>query len=259
MGKFLLPFREGRHTIITFSPTSIVVASFIMGVILAVQNQIQIVSLLILLILLIGTVARTRWRVVLSLAARFEIVILFWILLLPFFYGTSIIYTFAVPWGQLSAYQEGLDLGILIGLRIFGIITLFLAALSHMSLGEFIGALRTLRVPSSVLGSLLIMLRYIPLFIEERHRMQEAQQLRGYERGERMDRIRSLGFLVGSTIDRAMDRSIVVYESMALRGFGRGIVITGAGLKRNDMLLCFGLTVLVLTLIYWQILAVLLS
>ncbi len=259
MGKFLLPFREGRHTSITFSPTAILIASFIMGVILAVQTQVLILFSLIILILIIGTVTRTRWRVVLSLAARFEIVVLFWILLLPFFYGTSVIYSATMPWGPLFAYQEGLDLGLLIGLRIIGLITLFLAALSHMSLGEFIGALRTLRVPSSVLGSLLIMLRYIPLFIEERQRMQEAQQLRGFERGERKDRIQSLGFLVGSTIDRAMDRSIVVYESMALRGFGRGLVVTGAGLKRNDILLGFGLAALVFILINWQILVVLLT
>lgn len=259
MGKFLLPFREGRHTTITFSPTAILIASFIMGVILAIQIQVLILFSLLILILLIGTISRTRWRDVLSLAARFEVVVLFWILLLPLFYGTSVIYSMATPWGSLLAYQEGLDLGILIGLRIIGLITLFLAALSHMSLGEFIGALRTLRVPSSVLGSLLIMLRYIPLFIEERQRMQEAQQLRGFERGERMDRIRSLGFLVGSTIDRAMDRSIVVYESMALRGFGRGLFITGAGLKRNDILLGFGLAALLFILINWQILVVLLS
>lgn len=259
MGKFLLPFREGRHASITFSPTAIVVAAFIMGVIFAIQTQVLVVLSLIILILFIGTVARTRWRVVLSLAARFEIVILFWIFLLPFFHGNSVIYTFNLPWGELLAYREGLDLGILIGLRIFGLITLFLAAFSHMSLGEFIGALRTLRIPSSVLGSLLIMLRYIPLFIEERHRMHEAQQLRGFEQGERMDRIRSLGFLVGSTIDRAMSRSIVVYESMTLRGFGRGIEITGAGLRRNDAFLAFGLAVLVFLLINWYSLVVLLS
>jgi energy-coupling factor transport system permease protein len=259
MGMFLLPFREGRHANITFSPTAIVIAAFIMGVIFAIQTQVLVVLTLIILIFFIGTAARTKWRVVLSLAARFEIAILFWIFLLPFFYGNSVIYSFNTPWGQLHAYREGLDFGILIGLRIIGLITLFLAALSHLSLGEFIGALRTLRIPSSILGSLLIMLRYIPLFIEERHRMHEAQQLRGFERGDRMDRIRSLGFLVGSTIDRAMDRSIVVYESMTVRGFGRGIVVIGAGLKRNDIFLAIGLVILMFFLINWQSLVVLLS
>lgn len=259
MGKFLLPFHEGSHTIHTFSPTSIVLASLAMGVVLSVQTQVSMVLWLVGLILLIGTATRTRWRTVLLLAARFEAVILFWIILLPFIFGSTVVYSLPAPWGQLSIYQEGLELGLLIGLRILAIMTLFIAALSHLSLSEFIGALRTLRFPSSVLGSLLIMLRYIPLFIEERHRMQEAQQLRGFAHGERRGRVQSLGFLVGSTIDRAMVRSAVVYESMTLRGFGRGMVVFGAGLRMNDLLLFFGLVTLVFVVLNLQTLAVILQ
>jgi energy-coupling factor transporter transmembrane protein EcfT len=89
--------------------------------------------------------------------------------------------------------------------------------------------------------------------------MQEAQHLRGHERGTRIDRIRSLGFLVGSTIDRALDRSIIVYESMTLRGFGRGMLVVGSGIKKNDIVLFIGLAVLILVFLYWLPLAVLLS
>ncbi|MHA1135191.1 MAG: energy-coupling factor transporter transmembrane component T family protein [Candidatus Thorarchaeota archaeon] len=257
MGKFLLPFKEGRRFDSRFSPTSIFVSSIFMGILLSLQTQLLILLGLIGLVLLFGTLAKTRWRTVMALAARFEIVILFWVLLLPFFYGSSVILSISVPWGQLIAYQEGLEFGILIGFRIFGLITMFLAALSHMSLAEFIGALKTLKIPTSILGSLLIMLRYIPLFVEERQRMQEAQQLRGFKKGEWLGRIRSLGFLVGSTIDRAMDRSISVYESMTLRGFGHGMFVVGARPKRNDVLLILSLILLTLFLFNQQILGVL--
>ncbi len=257
MGNFLLPFREGRVSNGRFSPTSIFVSSIFMGILLSIQTQLMILLGLIGLVLLLGTLARTRWRVVMSLAARFEVVILFWVLLLPFFYGSTVILSISVPWGQLIAYQEGFEFGILIGLRIFGLITMFLAAFSHMSLAEFIGALRTLKIPTFILGSLMIMLRYIPLFVEERQCMQEAQQLRGFEKGERLGRIRSLGFLVGSIIDRAMDRSISVYESMTLRGFGHGMFIVGVKPKRNDVLLILSLIILTLFLFNQQILGVL--
>ncbi len=257
MGKFLLPFNEGRTSLVKFSPTSILVSSFIMGIILSIQTEIVTLLVLLGLILLVASIARTRWRVVFSLAARFEIVILFWILLLPFFYGNTILLTIPTPFGSLIAYWEGLSLGLLIGLRIFGIITLFLAAFSHLSLAEFIGALKTLKIPTSLLGSLLIMLRYIPLFVEERQRMQEAQELRGFERGERMGRIRALGSLVGSIIDRAMDRSIIVYEAMTLRGFGHGMFIRGVGPKRYDIVIFLGLILLFFSLYYQQILGVL--
>jgi len=259
MGKFLLPFIEGRNFKRRFSPTSIFVSAFVMAILLSIQTSLPILLGLIFLVFLIGSLARTRWKDVLLIATKFEIVILFWVILLPFFYGTTILFSLPTPWGPIIAYNEGLLLGLLIGFRIFGIVTLFLAALSHMSLAEFIGALKSLRIPTAILGSLLIMLRYIPLFLEERSRMQDAQQLRGYHKGTRRERIQSLGFLVGSIIDRAMNRSVAVYESMTLRGFGHGMFIVGVGTRRKDILLFLGLAFLIIFLFQQQILEVILG
>ena len=246
MVSFLLPFSEGRFNLKRISPTAMFLSALAVGVIISLQTNPLIVAVLFSIILLGGAIVQTRWRTVLSLVAKFEIVILFWVLLEPFLFGSTIIYSFAMPWGPLHVYQEGIVLGILLGLRMLTLITLFIITLSHMSLTEFIGALRTLRVPAMILGSLLIMLRYIPLFMTERKRMQEAQLLRGYERGERIDRIKSLGYMVGSTIDRAMDRSIAVYESMTLRGFGKNMVVKGAQFKRGDSIL---LLLIILTIL----------
>ena len=80
--------------------------------------------------------------------------------------------------------------------------------------------------------------------------MQEAQLLRGYERGKRWERIKSLGYLIGSTIDRAMDRSISVYEAMTLRGFGKGISFHGVGFRRLDFVFLPLLTLLVLMIYF---------
>ena len=77
--------------------------------------------------------------------------------------------------------------------------------------------------------------------------MHEAQVLRGFEHGERFERIKSLGYLVGSTIDRAFDRSVTVYEAMTLRGFGGGLVIRSAGFKRSDVFLA---SILVMTILF---------
>jgi energy-coupling factor transporter transmembrane protein EcfT len=231
-----------------FSPTAVFLSAIGVGIVIAIQvNPFTVLSILIL-ILLGGVIARTRWRVVLSLVARFEILILFWMFLMPFIYGTTVILSIPLPWGSLNAYQEGLAFGILIGLRMMTMLLLFITTLSHMSLAEFIGALRTLRVPVAILGSLLIMLRYIPLFISERSRMQDAQQLRGYSRGKRFERIKSMGYLVGTTISRSFDRSATVYEAMSLRGFGKGTMVSGSGFKRSDILLPLLLLVFVLSL-----------
>ncbi|MHA1928156.1 MAG: energy-coupling factor transporter transmembrane component T family protein [Candidatus Thorarchaeota archaeon] len=236
MASFLLPFREGRINLKHISPTAMLLSALAVGVIISLQTNPLIVATLLIFILFGGAITGTRWRTVLSLVAKFEIVILFWVLLEPFLFGSTVLYSFPMPWGALNVYHEGIILGILLGLRMTTLAILFLITLSHMSLTEFIGALRTLRVPTTILGSLLIMLRYIPLFITERKRMQEAQSLRGFEKGERTERIKSLGFMVGSSIDRAMDRSITVYESMRLRGFGKSMIIRGSAFKRGDSL-----------------------
>jgi energy-coupling factor transporter transmembrane protein EcfT len=234
MDKFLLPFQEGNSKATKFSPTGMLLAAVAIGVLCSLQDSPIVVLVLYGLLLLGGAVSHTRWRVVFSLVTRFELIILFWVFLEPLLYGTTAIYVIATPWGPLNVYLEGLELGILLGLRMMFLLTLFGSTLSHMSLVEFIGALRTLRVPVTVLGSLMIMLRYIPLFISERSRMQDALSLRGLERGTRRSKIQSLGFMVGSSIDRAFDRSVAVYDSMTLRGFGHGMVIRGAGVRRAD-------------------------
>jgi energy-coupling factor transporter transmembrane protein EcfT len=250
LSKFLLPFIEGQSGPNQFSPTAIFLSAVVFAIIISIQTNLLYVLILVVIVVLSGTIAKTKWRLVISLAARFELVILFWVFLVPFLYGSTIIASIPLPWMTLYIYQEGFEFGILLGLRMFGLITLFVATLSHMTLVEFIGALRTVKVPVIILGSLLIMLRYIPQFLEERSRMQEAQTLRGFERGSRWGRIKSLGFMVGSSIDRGLDRSVTVYEAMKLRGFGRGMIVKGSSFRRKDALLGILLVLLLFSVVF---------
>jgi len=250
MSKFLLPFAEGLAGRRRFSPAAMVVATLAAAVVISIQSSPVAVGLLILFLLIGGTCVRTRWRTVLSLALRFEIVILFWVLLEPILYGSTVLFTIQTPLGPVNFYAEGLDMGMLLGLRMLALLLLFLTVLSHMTLGEFIDALRTLRVPTVLVSSLLVMLRYIPLFLEEKSRLQEAQLLRGFHRGTRWERIRTLGYAVGSTIDRALNRSVSVYEAMALRGLGTGSAAVGSGFRRPDAVLLL-VPILMVVAIQW--------
>ncbi|MFQ5831817.1 MAG: energy-coupling factor ABC transporter permease [Candidatus Thorarchaeota archaeon] len=249
-GKFLLPFAEGKRSTAPFSPVSMILSAIGLAIVVTVQTSVLMLSLLIFMILGTGIAAGTNWRRVLSMAAKFEMIILFWILLEPFLYGSTVILILQLPWGPVPAYWEGLLLGVAIGLRMFAILIAFLATLSHMTLSEFIGALKTLRVPVSVLGSLLVMFRYVPLFIEEKSRMQEAQTLRGYDHGKGLSRLRSTGYTVGTTIDRAFDRSATVYESMTLRGLGKGMMMSSSGFRRSDSILPVLLFSLMMAMIF---------
>ncbi|MHA2211419.1 MAG: energy-coupling factor transporter transmembrane component T family protein [Candidatus Thorarchaeota archaeon] len=249
-GKFLLPFAEGKRSPAPFSPAGILVSAIALAILITIQNSIVMLAVLTVLILGTGVMSGTNWRRAILTAAKFEAIILFWVILEPFLFGSTVLFTLQFPWGPVHAYWEGLFLGVLLGIRMFAILLTFLAALSHLTLSEFIGALKTLRIPTAILGSLLIMFRYVPLFIEERSRMQEAQSLRGYDRGSGLDRLRSMGYLAGTTIDRAFDRSATVYDSMTLRGFGKGMMVTSGGFRRLDSVLPILLIFLLMAMIF---------
>jgi len=225
-------------------------SSLAVGVLVSLQTDLRVLVGFMATVAGAGTIARTRWRTVWSLAARFEAIVLFWVLTEPFLFGTTTLTVIPSLLGPIPVYLEGLTFGVMLGFRMLLLLLLFMGTLSHMSLAEFVGALRALRFPVYIVGSMLIMLRYIPQFIDERKSMHDAELLRGLEKGRRWNRTRSIGYLIGSTMDRAFDRSLSVYSSMTLRGFGRGTLVKGHGFKRPDVLLVFLLLVLAVSLFY---------
>ncbi|MBS3793834.1 MAG: hypothetical protein KGY80_03005 [Candidatus Thorarchaeota archaeon] len=237
MEQFLLPFSGARENLERFSPGGMLLFSFLLAAMVSLQKSIAAVVSIMICILIMGAIAKTEWQRVLPLVMRLELVILFWIFFMPFLFGQ--IEIFRVPILNIPFYREGLRLGVLLGLRMMTLLLLFMITFSHMSLSEFTAGLTTLHVPSSIIASLLIMLRYIPLFVEEREKMKGAQLLRGYQEGERWSKIQSTGFIVGSTINHALRRSESVYEAMLLRGFGRANIVDASGFKRGDMALLF--------------------
>ncbi len=250
MGKFLLPFKEGHHSVGSFSAAGMLLSSFFLAGLISTQYSLNVLLWLFGLILFGSLVSGTRWGTVLSVMAKFEAIILAWMLLIPFIYGTHVAFTLCLSWWTLNLYWEGIERGLLIALRMITILLVFAVTLSHMTLNQFVGGLRTLHVPSAILGSLLIMLRFIPLFLEEHTQMHNAQLLRGYEHGTRWQRVRSIGSLLGTTIDRAFDRSVAVYEAMTLRGLGKGELLSGTGFRRTDVVLLVSLVGLVLSTLF---------
>ncbi len=250
MSRFLLPFTERPDTQGAFSPAGKLLMAAGTGLVITAQAQPLTVAILLALIIAGAVVTHTRWRTVLDLALRFETIVVAWILIEPFIYGQTVIARLTIPFGSLPIFAEGLEVGLLLGLRMMTLLLLFLIVLSHMTLSEFVDGLRTLHVPFVIVSSLMVMLRYIPLFMEERNRLQEAQTLRGFHRGTRVERISSLGYLVGTIIDRALDRSVAVYESMTLKGLGLGGGAHGSGLRRADAALLL-VPVVMLVLSWW--------
>lgn len=78
-------------------------------------------------------------------------------------------------------------------------------------------ALRKLRVPAILVTVMMLIYRYLSVFLEEVARMRAAYSLRAP--GQKGVHFRVWGSLAGMLLLRSMDRSETVYQSMTLRGF----------------------------------------
>ncbi len=78
-------------------------------------------------------------------------------------------------------------------------------------------ALRLLHIPEEIVTVILLMHRYLMVFIKEVERLQQAYRLRAP--GQRGLKFKTWGSFVGLLLLRTMDRAEEVYESMKLRGF----------------------------------------
>lgn len=141
--------------------------------------------------------------------------IIFLLLSLPFTTpGTPI----AEIWG-FTASREGLEHALRIGLKanavMFALLSL-VGTLDEPALGH---ALHRLRVPAKLVTLFLMTVRYIEVLSQEYRRLRTAMKARGFRPGLNLHTLRSLGYLMGMLLVRALERSERVLAAMKCRGF----------------------------------------
>lgn len=100
-------------------------------------------------------------------------------------------------------------------------------------------ALRLMHVPKILVTVIMLMYRYITLFVKEVERISLAYSLRAP--GQKGIHYRAWGTLAGQMLLRSIDRAENVYESMTIRGFKREFYMEesldyGTAQKRNSIL-----------------------
>ena len=104
---------------------------------------------------------------------------------------------------------------------------------------ELCHALRTLHVPSILVTLLLLVYRYLMVFLQEVKRITQAYSLRAP--GQRGVHFRVWGSMVGNLFLHSIDRAEVVYESMLLRGFqGEFFLERKQGITMADLVYLIG-------------------
>lgn len=121
------------------------------------------------------------------------------------------------PW-RLSATEEGLWRGLLVGSRVLGSYSVILALCVAMPPERLFAALRWARVPRTWIEIGQLMYRYIFSLLDEAATVLAAQTIRlGYAGFRRS--LRSLGSLAGVITLRSIDQAERTHEAMLVRGY----------------------------------------
>ena len=136
---------------------------------------------------------------------------------------------------KLTATDEGLRRGIVLGSRVLGAVSVMLLLSSVTPAYKIFNALRWFRVPEGWVEIALLVYRYTFSLLDQTSDVMLAQSTRlGYSSMRKS--LSSVGVLAGTVITRSMDQAMRTYEAMTLRGY-QGSMPFGPlpGLKTTDL------------------------
>ncbi|AFM40538.1 cobalt ABC transporter, permease protein CbiQ [Desulfosporosinus acidiphilus SJ4] len=128
---------------------------------------------------------------------------------------------FAVTLGpiRLTAYQEGLELGFLVVLRIMAAVTIGSILSFSTPMIEILETLRLCKVPNVMIDLAAMMYRYVFILTETSHNMRRAQLSRMGDSSSWLHQARDIGKVAGYILTNSLDRSIRIYKAMLSRGY----------------------------------------
>ncbi len=248
-----LPFRhENESTFLAFfHPLTRLILPFIFVVPFLFMKDTFLIITLIFITFIITLLVRLNLKRIFSRVVTVLPLIILITIFLPLYEGSTVIYQIHLGI-TINIYQEGVSSAILLFLRIFGAIFIFMSFFSSFTYSEFIEALTKARViPSIFVGSLVIMLHYIPILAESNKKILEAQELRGKKVITYWENLKAHAYIMGKSIIVNMERSERLYESLKMRGFSGKITFAPKKIKVWDVLIIGFFILLVSLFIYY--------
>lgn len=163
--------------------------------------------------------------------------IIFMLVMLPFTTpGTPMITVWGFP-----ASWEGLWHAVEIALTANAVVLALLTLVGTMEPVTLGHALHRLRCPETLVHLLLFTIRYIDVLRSEYLRLRTAMKLRGFRLRSNWHTYRSIGYLIGMVLVRAIERSERILGAMKCRGFnGRLPLLDGLALGAADAVFAVG-------------------
>jgi len=144
-----------------------------------------------------------------------------WLVLLNLIFtnGSHAVFVISIGTISLTAYREGLQLGILILLRIMTAVTLATLLSFSTPMIEIMETLRICKVPGIMVDMAAMMYRYVFIIEETAHNMRCAQLSRMGDSISWLQQARDTGKIAGYVLTKSLDRSIKIYNAMLSRGY----------------------------------------
>ncbi|MFX1426198.1 MAG: energy-coupling factor transporter transmembrane component T family protein [Promethearchaeota archaeon] len=246
-----LPFRleNERPNLKKIHPLIRFIIPFIFVIPFIIIDDIYLIFSILLVVFLTALVLRLK---ILEIFSRMKIIIPLVFLLtifIPLYVGDTVLYQFDIGNG-ITIFKEGLILASLILFRVLGAFFVFMSFFSSLTYSEFIEALTKLRIPSIFVGSLIVMLHYIPILAQSNKKILEAQEMRGKNISTYPQKLKTHAYIMGKSIVTNMERSEKLYESLKMRGFSGKITFVTRKLTLFDLGLLFFFTVVLFFFIF---------
>jgi cobalt/nickel transport system permease protein len=152
-----------------------------------------------------------------------------WLVLLNvlFTHGSHPLWVVHIGVIHLTAYMEGLHLGILIMFKIMAAVTLGTVLSFCTPMIEIIETLRLCKVPNIIIDIAAMMYRYLFIIMETAHNMRNAQISRMGDKTSLLQQVYDTGKIGAYVLIKSMDRSFKIYNAMLSRGYNEESTIAG--------------------------------
>jgi len=248
-----LPFKheDEKNALNKIHPLIRFILPFIFVIPFLIINDIYLVITIILIVLLFNLVLRLH---LIKIFSKLKALIPFLLLItifIPFYVGNTVFFQLNIGI-SLNIYSEGLAYALILFFRIIGAAFVFLTFLTSLTYSEFIEALTKLKaIPPFFIGSIVIMLHYIPILAKSNRKVLEAQDLRGKNFTSYWQRVKTHAFIMGKNLVHNMERSEILYESLKMRGFSGKITFSSKKIKLADILIVIMFLFIVISFIYF--------
>jgi len=248
-----LPFKheDEKNFLNKIHPLIRFILPFILVIPFLIITDVYLVITIIIFVIFFNLVFRLHLLKIISKLKALIPFILLITIFVPFYVGNTVFIqlNLGIP---LNIYVEGLAYALTLFFRIIGAAFVFLTFLTSLTYSEFIEALTKMRaIPSFFIGSIVIMLHYLPILAKSNRKILEAQDLRGKNFTSYWQRLKTHAFIMGKNVVHNMERSEILYESLKMRGFSGKITFSSKKIKFADILIVLIFLSIMISFIYF--------